>query len=1687
MEIKSRSTVNINNFFANKIDKCERYVGCLQWLCQLFDSNFDVDGLGNEDALISNFERGCLYSGMLSYSTESTFLNNIVSTIGKFSELNERLDALPEYINVSRFGKQDLLLGVTDLICKLRNIASRFPLAMGLLISYRNDIFLICLTKGKSYCETTLSSLLTITSTGDIMWYHDCSMGSITQIISDCIMSRKKNEESSVSVVDNEDMYFCCVLPTTLVLFTDDPARNAELYDTIYSSIDSAIQMIKQDEMTNNILYFGRKFKPKAAAPKSKPSQSSSTNKDNVQIAPVPHPQSNLKVIVTAKEVERSHAQRSPLPLPVLLGIDDNDNDNVDEYSDGESYSDIDKYIAEQARIAANSISITSNIYVQEELTVNDNHHVMNAEVNTLGNSISTNADRLHEIAPDVLRRSNTFRFQARGTIPIPSTGLGEQEILSRLGNVNGSSNNTNNNNSNAYNLMNPMELHQQCLDDEEVDNEEEGSDSNGLNDDRELGLLPIIINSTDSAVDMNSVLTEEGVAVGHVPLALSLSSAGRSVPMGCDIDIMDINVRHSLNMDEKIDDLLKKIHNFCDNDDDDDDEDDSDGDDNGEGDVIDGNDHACHDTGTYGLINAQVDDVSSPTETETQQPAPVLYLPNQYQYQYTYIGNTGNDTDTISNSLRLPHQENRTHAMITTSLANEVAATADMHEQEYVQPRHLDIEYHHRSSEDEDMLRESVVAEVMKSCEGEDMLSYGLRAYQAIKNSALTRTRHNVHAHAHGNLVLEVQSDGESRDDDDDDVSGDMMSATDDDDDDKDDDDDDEVEKTAGLEMENNIEMVSTHVNGDDDDAFVDMREYIDKIKSEIMTSSQPSINAPPVHHSGPGPGPVLALPVLSEGHGLDMYGSGSGSGSGVYNYRGEGDDDDLRQSVVSEVMRSYDNEDLLAYGLRAYQKIKASALAHNTDLYSSNSLESSISSSMLYSLTSTSEYTHKPNADDTDADDVLADDDDDDAEDDDDVLVDDKDGDDDDEVHEGVSLHEEVDGIVDNTNVLEVNTVHTPSPSLNVTADCNVLDNQDDMPHYSTQPRGDEGRATINNNTITSNNINVNHADISTDVSYDTSLVNTQTVNQNELTGDVTPLTDIPHAHAHAHSDDSEHSDGNDVAIDLATSQEIGPTTASTKASSIAVNDTKRCINDVAAVTTAIALDNTAKPSNATEETDMCSEFKHSPPTSNSHAHVYSIKEILATRKELIDNEYLAKLACRRLRQQAMGLKILEQYRLSTASTCDIHVQAVAVASRPVAAPLYSQQALESPAITSHEVQVQAQQVEVAEHRNAPQRPATESKAIVTVASINRDTNKTAEPKRSSSAGARVRTGPGFARPAANPLQSVAAPMVANGRQQQQQSSPGIVLTGPPSPSPSAARQVHHHQSPSPYLQLHSPGNYTVSSHQSSFSKHSTNSSNNNKYVVDLTRNGNGRGVGQLMSPDSVSSKSSGTTASASVNTNTSTNTGRGVSRGTGAGGRVGIKEAVTFDIPNDTDIKKRAQSAGRAGRGNNNSQTNQSAAPQYSKLSNHQQVKNALNNICLAGSHHSAARKDALDAIDLAMAGQVIHRDDEEGGAGGDGYSYDVKKQSVTILHFLILFYHNKSLSFRGVYGVIPQEVGQVIRIYGRGPKMLGEHQIEEYLKYETSSRSFKALPTKSLSGTVDAVSIDPSKLKKTAHFV
>ena len=82
----------------------------------------------------------------------------------------------------------------------------------------------------------------------------------------------------------------------------------------------------------------------------------------------------------------------------------------------------------------------------------------------------------------------------------------------------------------------------------------------------------------------------------------------------------------------------------------------------------------------------------------------------------------------------------------------------------------------------------------------------------------------------------------------------------------------------------------------------------------------------------------------------------------------------------------------------------------------------------------------------------------------------------------------------------------------------------------------------------------------------------------------------------------------------------------------------------------------------------------------------------------------------------------------------------------------------------------------------------------------------------------------------------------------------------------------------------------------------------------------------------------------------------------------------------------------------------------------------------------------------------------------------------------LQFLIVMHQSKMLSFKGLY-LVDSYTGDICKLTGRGPKQLSLNLITEYFKYESSSRSFRKLPTITLTSICDAVSIDPTKLKKS----
>ncbi|XP_077862821.1 calmodulin-regulated spectrin-associated protein 1-like [Saccoglossus kowalevskii] len=69
-----------------------------------------------------------------------------------------------------------------------------------------------------------------------------------------------------------------------------------------------------------------------------------------------------------------------------------------------------------------------------------------------------------------------------------------------------------------------------------------------------------------------------------------------------------------------------------------------------------------------------------------------------------------------------------------------------------------------------------------------------------------------------------------------------------------------------------------------------------------------------------------------------------------------------------------------------------------------------------------------------------------------------------------------------------------------------------------------------------------------------------------------------------------------------------------------------------------------------------------------------------------------------------------------------------------------------------------------------------------------------------------------------------------------------------------------------------------------------------------------------------------------------------------------------------------------------------------------------------------------------------------------------------------HFLILF-RNSGLQFRSLYSYLP-ESEEIIKIYGTGPRQVSSDMVEKIFKYNSGGKHFVAIPSKTMSVSVDA---------------
>ncbi|KAG9343669.1 hypothetical protein JZ751_013047, partial [Albula glossodonta] len=108
----------------------------------------------------------------------------------------------------------------------------------------------------------------------------------------------------------------------------------------------------------------------------------------------------------------------------------------------------------------------------------------------------------------------------------------------------------------------------------------------------------------------------------------------------------------------------------------------------------------------------------------------------------------------------------------------------------------------------------------------------------------------------------------------------------------------------------------------------------------------------------------------------------------------------------------------------------------------------------------------------------------------------------------------------------------------------------------------------------------------------------------------------------------------------------------------------------------------------------------------------------------------------------------------------------------------------------------------------------------------------------------------------------------------------------------------------------------------------------------------------------------------------------------------------------------------------------------------------IHNALSRCCLAGKVNEPQKNKILEEMEKCAAN-----------------------------HFLILF-RDSSCQFRAVYAMNP-ETEEMVRVTGIGPRVISADMVESIYKYSSDRKQFTAIPSKTMSMSVDAFTI-PSQL-------
>eukprot|EP00061_Rhincodon_typus_P001774 g15746.t1 len=70
--------------------------------------------------------------------------------------------------------------------------------------------------------------------------------------------------------------------------------------------------------------------------------------------------------------------------------------------------------------------------------------------------------------------------------------------------------------------------------------------------------------------------------------------------------------------------------------------------------------------------------------------------------------------------------------------------------------------------------------------------------------------------------------------------------------------------------------------------------------------------------------------------------------------------------------------------------------------------------------------------------------------------------------------------------------------------------------------------------------------------------------------------------------------------------------------------------------------------------------------------------------------------------------------------------------------------------------------------------------------------------------------------------------------------------------------------------------------------------------------------------------------------------------------------------------------------------------------------------------------------------------------------------------------VILFRDQQCQFRALYSVCP-DTGRILRLCGTGPKLVSREMVSSLYKYNSDRKSFQKLPSRTLSASVDALTV------------